>query len=70
MRTVEEERADALAFLDQRIGAAETMAARSPEFEERARWRAQDLRAVRDDLAAGLHEGDATKAELGAEGEV
>lgn len=61
MRTAAIERADVIAFLQQRLANCAVMEGKSPEFAEAARERARQLRVIIDELAAGLHEGDAAK---------
>lgn len=54
--------ADVLAYLARKRANAETMAARSPEFADEARWTIRQIDIIGDDLRAGLHVGlaDAT----------
>ena len=63
------ERADVLAYLDARVAAAETMAARSAEFTGVARERRRQLLVIRDEVAAGFHAGAARVARF-LEGEM
>lgn len=55
IRSAECERGDVLAYLARKRVNAETMAARSPEFADEARWTIRQLDVIRDDLRAGLH---------------
>lgn len=53
------ERADAIAYLQQRRDNAETMATRWPDFEHDARVQRRQLDTIIGDFTAGMHEGAA-----------
>lgn len=54
----EQERRDVLAYLERKIGNADTMARRSAEFGEHASACRRQLEIVRDEIAAGMHLGE------------
>ena len=53
------ERADVIAYLEQRRGNAALMAKKSPEFAEVARERDRQLGVIIEELQAGMHDGAA-----------
>ena len=61
------ERADLLAYFARKRANAFLVAKRSPDFAERAEWIARQITVFEQDLAAGLHIGDAETA-LDSEG--
>lgn len=53
---------DVLAYLARKRANAETMARKSPEFADQARWTMRQIDVFAGDLKAGLHVGEAAKA--------
>ena len=59
LRLRTEERRDVLAFLARKRANALTIAARSPDFADEARWIVRQIEILSDDIRAGLHLGEA-----------